>query len=373
MRVLRYSKAFSELTETFVYDSVVAAQAHGVETRVATLERKHPDARPFGAVSVLERQAQSSPLQQIAELQESLKELVAESGAQILHGHFGGSSVLLHPVAKATGVPLLLSFHGFDAFRLPLSQAWRQRYAALWQDKGVWMTTVSEHMRDQLIELGARPERVTVIRSGKVMERFSLVAPTRAPRRWLSIGRFVEKKGHQDTLAAFGLAAQRYPDATLSLVGEGPLFDETKAWLSEQPIAERVQLHGALDHSQILRMLSESEAFILSSRTATTGDMEGVPNVLMEAMACGLPCVSTFHAGIPELLPASCLAKEGAVDVLAEKMIALMERSPQSLAEEGASFREIVEQRFNLEQEVEKLAALYGRIAASSHDDQPKT
>jgi colanic acid/amylovoran biosynthesis glycosyltransferase len=148
--------------------------------------------------------------------------------------------------------------------------------------------------------------------------------PRRAPHQddafaLLFVGRLIEKKGAQVLLRA--VSQLRDMPWRLHVIGEGPLRDALIAEARALGIASRVVFYGARDHEFALRMMASCDCFVLPSVTALDGDMEGIPVSLMEAMGIGIPVVSTFHSGIPELITDGVhgrLVPERNVDALAQ-------------------------------------------------------
>ena len=133
--------------------------------------------------------------------------------------------------------------------------------------------------------------------------------------------RFIEKKGLPDTLQAFALFHAKFPMARLVLAGEGPLEDQLKNQIVKLGLGSAVSFAGFLDAPSLAALYSQSHIFIHPSVTTPSGDREGVPNSLLEAMATGLPVVATKHGGIPEAV------NDGVEGVL------VPEQAPKKLAE----------------------------------------
>ncbi len=386
MRVAHLCTSFSRLSETFIYDAIQELDRQGIDCHVLTHQRINEKHRPFDNVTVVPwpgiwnarrlgyraleiprlRQWKTSswPL-----LRTGLEEELARPPPDAIHAHFGPSGVLVMPVAQALGVPLVVSFHGFDAFQLPQEKMWRKRLAALFR-KAAAVTVVSRVMKKHLIQLGSPPERTHVVRVGKRMSDYPFQPRSgRGIKRWVSVGRMTEKKGHLDGLAAFKQVSEAHPALSLRIIGEGELLPEARAYIARNEMDGRVKLLGAVPHADVKREMAHADAFLLCSKTARDGDQEGIPTVLMEAQALGLPCVTTRHSGIPEVIPEEnhgLLAEEGDVNGIADCMSRLMSRSPEQIREIAARGRAKVEAEFDLVREVEKLKAIYQSVAAST-------
>ncbi len=137
---------------------------------------------------------------------------------------FGPSAAAISGDLERAGVPLVAHFHGYDAYDEDILAEWLPRYRHMFR-RGADVVVVSEHMRRQLVGLGADPERVHLIRIGVDTELFTGAAPATAPPRFLVVGRFVEKKAPQIAVEAFGRAAKETPGLRLTMVGDGPLLN----------------------------------------------------------------------------------------------------------------------------------------------------
>jgi colanic acid/amylovoran biosynthesis glycosyltransferase len=200
--------------------------------------------------------------------------------------------------------PFVTIFHGDDVSR-SLRGGGDRFYDELFA-KCQLMLTVSELWRSRLLSLGAPPERVRVHRMGVDLSQHAFdPKPAQAPvRRILHVGRLVEKKGTEVLLRAIARLRQELPDASLHLtvIGTGPLEKSLRQKSAVLGLDGAVRFLGMQPHQAVRSHLAEADLFVLPSVTAADGDMEGIPVALMEAMAMGIPVVSTHHSGIPELI-----------------------------------------------------------------------
>jgi colanic acid/amylovoran biosynthesis glycosyltransferase len=118
--------------------------------------------------------------------------------------------------------------------------------------------------------------------------------------RILTVGRLVEKKGHEYAIKALRTIADKHRNVVYTIVGDGPLRSKLERLVSELRLEENAEFLGSLEDEQLSDIYEQSHTFVLPNVTATDGDREGLPVVLMEAQAVGMPVVSTLHAGIPE-------------------------------------------------------------------------
>jgi glycosyltransferase involved in cell wall biosynthesis len=223
---------------------------------------------------------------------------------------------------------------------------------------------ISEATRQFFVQYRGVPAAKTrVILNGANLEKF-LAAPahpgSELPRvRFGIAARMVQEKDHFTLLRAFALVAAEIPQAELQIAGDGPLRGRLESFAQELNLGDRVKFLGALPDTP--QFLSQLDIFVLSSLN------EGLPLALLEAMAAGLPVVSTRAGGVEEAAvdgQNAYLSAPGDSNGLAEAMIR-MARSPD-LAQMGALGRQIVKDRFRIEQtwqEYHKLFLILGAKA----------
>lgn len=380
MRVLHFCDAFSPLSETFIYDLIVELERQAGEQYVVTLDRQNEADRPFRRVQRLEAPGRWHPgrlwhrvraelgaipiwAASWPVLRSRLKQIVADVQPDVIHAHFGPAGALLSPVADRVRLPVVTSFYGYDASRLLDDEVWKG-WLQQWVFGSSVTVSLSEQMRWRLIASGAPSERAHIVHLGKHLEAYSFT-PSERVRRFLSVGRMTEKKGHLDTIRAFASIAKRYPDAHLDVAGGGALMETVENLVQTTELSASVTLHGALSHQRVQTLFQSADAFVLCSKRASDGDCEGTPTVLLEAQAVGLPCISTVHAGIPETIPQEnhhLLAEEGDVTGIATRMQRLLEADPASVARIAERGRAHVSEHYNVTTEAGKLLELYAAL-----------
>lgn len=225
----------------------------------------------------------------------------------VIIAHFGpnGLKALQLRELGITRAPIVTFFHGHDLSR------WTQRhgpsgYLRLFA-QGERMLSISEHGRTKLVELGCPPDKVAVHRVGVDISSLLRSPPESSDARpavfrLLSVGRLVEKKGFEFALRAVRLALVQHPDLQYDLIGDGPLRAPLEALAARLGVADRVRFHGQLAREAVESIRRQAHLVLVPSVTATDGDEEGIPVVLMEAMIAGVPVIATRHGGIPELV-----------------------------------------------------------------------
>jgi colanic acid/amylovoran biosynthesis glycosyltransferase len=217
-------------------------------------------------------------------------------------GPMGARAVRLREAGIVRG-SVATVFHGFDVSAL-VKRAGAGAYAQLFRSGDLFLP-ISEHWRQRLIALGCPEARTVVHRMGIDCSHFDFAIRERAedePLRLATVARLVEKKGVEYAIRAVAQLVEQGVDATYSVVGDGPLRASLERLIAELGLSGRVNLLGALSHADVVALLAGSHIMVAPSVTAANGDMEGIPVAIMEAMASGLPVVSTHHSGIPEII-----------------------------------------------------------------------
>jgi glycosyltransferase involved in cell wall biosynthesis len=177
----------------------------------------------------------------------------------------------------------------------------------------------------------------------------------------LSIGRLVEKKGFADLLRACAQLKRAGRRFRLAIYGDGPLRAELAALTAALALEDEVALPGAVTQQELLPAFQQADLFALTPFVTADGDSDGVPNVLVEAMACGLPVVSTEVAGVPELVTHAhngLLVPPQDVSAIAAALAALLDDVPRR-RRLGAAARQTVVERFDLQAGAQQMAALF--------------
>src|SRR5882757_614863 len=147
----------------------------------------------------------------------------------VILAEFGFTGLALSKLARKTGIPLIVHFHGVDAYSKEILETYDYKILFTTAEKVI---VVSHHMYRQLISLGCPPEKLVLNPYGPADLFFSVNNSYRS-QDFLAVGRFVDKKAPQYTIRAFKQAVEKYPDARLTMVGEGPLLDDCKRLVKE--------------------------------------------------------------------------------------------------------------------------------------------
>jgi len=348
-RVLVYRRHYLPKSETFIYQQLIGHSR--VQPIVLTRKKMNLDQFPY------------SPVYRRRTLK-GLAPWLRRKRIRCLHARFGTAGVELLPIARKTGIPLITSFHGFDATkRVKTDRHYRRQLRRLFRH-GQAFTVVSNDMKRKLIKLGCPARKITLIRSGIQLRKFPFLPPQPVQNqafRLLSVGRLTEKKGMDTLIKAFRHVVRTYPQTTLTIVGEGEERSRLRRLVKTYGLKHAITLTGALPHQQVQQEMSRCHLFVIACQTAKDGNQEGIPNVLMEAMATGRPVVSTYHAGIPELIRHGVhgyLAPERSPRHLARTILRALEEQ-ERWSELTARARQKVEEQHDIVKQREKLEQLY--------------
>ena len=280
----------------------------------------------------------------------------------ILHCHFGQNGLIGSCLKRAgAGCLLLTTFHGYDLSEY-LTGAGPGIFNELFQVCDLCLP-ISEHWKYQLIEMGCPEERIAVHHMGIDVDRLQFqkrqLSPDE-PVKILTIGRLVEKKGHEYAIRAIARSLSEHSNLEYTIAGSGPLEASLKKLVKDLRIESCIRFRGECNRAEVQELFAECHIFVLSSITSSKGDKEGIPVVLMEAQAVGMPVVSTLHSGIPEGVldgKSGFLVPEKDIESLYEK-IGYLIAHPEKWPELGRQGRSWVEKQFNqpvLDMELESI------------------
>jgi len=298
-----------------------------------------------------------------------LIELTGERRLRAFLCHFGWSALRMVPVALATGVPIIAHFHGVDItarlrnrwYRWSLKNSIKHFHA---------LVAVNDFQRDILVGLGAKKDAIHVIPCGvPVREFFPHHSKAKSPVRFLTVGRFVEKKAPLTTLRAFDRCIAAGGRAHLLMIGDGPLLPQAKDFVSAHGLQRHVSFLGALGSTDVLDFMRTSDAFLQHSVTAPNGDMEGWPVSIGEAAACGLAVIATRHAGIPSQIvhgETGYLVEEYDELRMSNFMMALI-RDRELRLNMGAAARRFALENFDHEVQIDTLEQVVANSISSKY------
>ena len=223
--------------------------------------------------------------------------IAKDLGVTHFHAHWATYPALaVRTIRALTGIRYTLTTHAHDIF-LP-NPYLRKNLSAAHK-----VVTISDYNRRFLMSAGTPVEKIAVVRCGLDFREFVVNdARTPQPGMLVSIGRLDPIKGFAYLIEASRILAERGASFSCSIIGDGPLRAQLEQQIRSYGLSERVHLLGALSQVQVREVLSQAEVFVLPSVQTEDGNQDGIPVALMEAMALGLPVISTAVSGIPELV-----------------------------------------------------------------------
>lgn len=294
-------------------------------------------------------------------------EILVEGRFDLIHAHFAsGSSSVARYASRLCGIPYTLTAHAKDIYAHDLDPA---RLTAVLEDAAAVVTVADANVR-HLARVAPRA-RVVRIYNGLPLDEFSFLpaAPAPSPPRALFVGRLVEKKGVADLLEAAAILRAGGLGLRCRIVGSGPLEADLRREADRLALGDTVEWCGPATRQEILdEHLPAATLFALPAVVAADGDRDGLPTTLIEAMARGVPVVSTRVTGIPEIVDegrAGGLVAPGDVPALA-RAIAALSKDPQLAETRRRRGRQRVESLFDATETACRLEATFRE--AVEHD-----
>lgn len=410
-------KVYPRFSETFIVTEILAREAQGEQIEIFALRhttdtRFHPELarvqapltyihRPFKASEAWEVMAHAQRV--IPEFGNRLANLLADlesteasevhqgielacsvvtRGITHLHCHFANLSVKVAEIAsRLTGVPFSVTTHAKDLFHESVSHARLQR-TFRWADHVV---TISEFNRQFL--LGNFPEKFAstatplhLVHNGLELSRFPYAPPSEptAPLHIVGVGRLVEKKGFDVLIRAAAAAQSGGLELKVTLAGGGDREASLRELAQELGMSDKINFLGPRTQREVVDLLREADVFAAPCVVGADGNADGLPTVLLEAMAMGVVVIASSVTGIPEVVrnghPGSdaqtgILLEPGDVDALAQAFATVADPAWDRVSVTRAG-RQVVESQFDSRVQARRLAALLpGHTAAQQGFD----
>lgn len=292
----------------------------------------------------------------------------------LIHAHFGIEGVYALPLAKRLHIPLVTTFHGFDATlstaALLSSPAWmnyplfRRKLA----QEGALFLCASSFIRDRMLALGFPEARTRTHYIGVDWRAITPRDPSEETRTILHVARLADVKGTKYLIRAFATLALKHADVDLVIIGDGPRRRTLQMLVRSLGLEPRVHFLGAQAHAEVLAYMRRAAMLVLPSVRTTTGRVEGLGMVLLEAAATGVPVVASRIGGIPEGVldnGTGFLVPERDVEALARRIDDLLS-DPAMRLRMGTQARALVEQRFDLRMQTKVLENFYDEILSDA-------
>ena len=290
---------------------------------------------------------------------EYLASILRKHGVTTIMAEYGTTAIHLMDAAQLAEAKLYVHFHGVDGSKMLRDPAIVASYKQLFaQAEGV--VAPSAFLAGNLASIGCPTEKLHVVPCG--VDTDGIAVTKRTVGKLIAVGRFTDKKAPLSTIAAFAQVLQMHPDAQLEMLGDGPLLADAKAKVEQLNLTKNITLPGMVTAGQVRDAMHNASIFIQHSVTAANGDVEGLPVAILEAMAAGLPVVSTVHSGIPEAVAdgeTGLLVHEHDVAAMATQINTLLD-DPKRAETLGMAGRQRVKNTFSQEITNGKLRTLMG-------------
>ena len=354
-------KRFPKLSETFILSEILALEALGWPVTIFTLAPPSDDIAHSDVARVKAKIVQLD----LAHPARHLEQLLRSRNIRHIHGHFANEpAAIVRQAAHAAGIGYSISAHAKDIY-LTAPDALRANLS----DARFVVTCTSYNAEFLRKALPGVPiaKLYHGIDCGKLHGAQGDVSGSGL--RILSVGRLRAKKGFDTLIAACALLRDRGIAASCEIAGYGPEGAALRQQITSLRLQDQVTLTGKLGHDEVLNRMRAADLFVLPCRVDADGDRDGIPNVILEAMATGLPVVSTPVSGIPEVIEhgtTGWLVPPDNTAALADEIARLAAR-PEEMAPVAAAGREAVRRRFGAGRDI----AMLDRLLAGANSSVP--
>lgn len=389
MNVVYYLQSFPTLSESFVLNEIYELEQNGHNVAVCALNNPEEDVIheefeeldiPINYVPtlsykgitalasvktihprILKGSFYRAPLKQHAKNLFRAKECInfvdsLDWEPDHFHSHFAALSMFgAQYVSDYYQVPFTNTAHAFDLYREPIGT-----YTCKLLQRVDRIVTISEYNREYIRENFAPETPIDIVRAGIRPEKFTPTDETE-PNRILTVARFVEKKGLSYALEAVNLATEKLPKLEYHIIGSGELKSDLVKKVEQLGIDENVVFFNNVSDQRLVTELDEARCFLLPCVVAESGDRDGIPVALMEAMAMKTPPVSTTVSGIPELVDHEengLLTEPRNPEATANALVSLLKNDSEWTAYADCA-RKKVAAEFNIATQAERLEATF--------------
>ena len=355
-------KKYLNHTETFIYEPLKALKSYNAI--VLTEEKRNLDLFPYPQVFSF---SDLPLLQKIipGSRKTFFKKIIMQNNARLLHAHFAWEGMDLIPLKMELGIPLVTSLYGIDVYMHTRNPIYKMQLNNLFKI-GDKFLVCSDAMRKDIINGGCSKDKAILLYLGVNLDKLKYLK--RMPQdREISIimcGRFIDKKGFIYGIQAVAKLLRTNKNIKLKIIGDGPLRKYFEDYIKENNLEYNVLLLGTKSYKEYIEELLKSHIILAPSIEAASGNKEGLPMVLIEALATGIPAVATGYSGIPELVidnKTGFTTKEKDVDQIAECLLKFID-NPVLLSEFGQNGRALVEEKFDLAKQTRKLENIYKEL-----------
>ncbi len=289
--------------------------------------------------------------------------MAAMRGMTHLHAHFASDAATVAMLAsRLSGISWSMTAHAKDIYHTYSHPQWDRAFLTTKLLEASFTVTVSDYNKRYLDTLADGRATVHRLYNGVDLDALQFHDGPREPGLIVGVGRLVEKKGFADLVAACVRLRERGYDFRCVIIGEGPEREALETQINQLGLNDAIELPGALPQPEVLDWLRRASVFALPCIVSASGDRDGLPTVLLEAMALGTPAVSTRVAGVPEMIDdgeTGYLTDPGKPAQLADALAKLLDANEEQRAALAANARRKAERLFNLQTNVRTLNTLF--------------
>ena len=299
--------------------------------------------------------------------------LARHRGVEHLHAHFASDATTVALLAaRLSGLPFSFTAHARDIYHTYTTPADDNAVRRAKITEAAFTVTVSDYNRSHLCRLApAEAARIHMLYNGIDLSRFTPRPALSRPGLVMAVGRLIEKKGFSDLIAACALLRRSGTDFRCMIVGDGPLHGELAQQIAAADLGDRVEITGPQTQEKLIGLMQTASLAVLPCIVSGSGDRDGLPTVLLEAMALGLPVVTTTVSGGPEIVvhgETGLLVEPQDRPALAASIESLL-ACPDSMRRMGEAGRRRAEQLFSLKTNVAALSAMFSRAARTDFSE----
>ncbi len=397
VRVGYVLKVYPRLSQTFIVNEILAHEAAGLELAIFSLrqcteEHLHEALSrvrapvtylPYGEINADQFWAElRAAAAQLPDFWAKLEGERAENAGDVyqalllakaarnqglthLHAHFGNAATTVARLAACfAGIPYSFTAHARDIFHEKVVAEQLERKL----NEAQSVITVSEFNLKYLhSSFRGSVAKVRRVYNGLDLERFAYRAPDSRAPVIISVGRLIEKKGFQDLINACSVLKTRGRPFRCLIVGSGELQGTLAAQIAQLGLAEEVEMLGARSQEEVMRLVQQAAVFAAPCVIGGDGDRDGLPTVLLEAMALGTPCISTAVTGIPEIVrheDTGLIVPQRNAQALADALERLLDE-PSLRVCFAANARRLIESEFDIHHNAARVREIFAERRAA--------
>ena len=291
----------------------------------------------------------------IFQLSDAIGKLIIENKIDLVLVQYGVTGAKMLPICKKFNIPMVVHFHGYDASIIDVLEKYKEEYLEMFNYSKA-IIVVSKVMKKSILNLGCPEHKLYHLTYG-YNPIFNENKPQFEKDTFFFVGRYVNKKAPYITVLAFKELLLEFPNAKLRMGGNGELLNTCKNIVKIYNLENNVEFLGVLNPEDVKNEMQNALAYVQHSVVAENGDSEGTPLAVLEAQAAALPVISTYHAGIQDVVideVTGFLVDEFDIKKMTESMKKLLEN--KNLAKSmGIEGRNRVAENFTMQLYIEKL------------------